>query len=189
MGIRRRWPGCAKGGYDRHRLWTHNAHRQPAGRRRPDRRMVRSYPASGADPTAAPKATSTCLTAPTPCRVVARRSTAVSERVVPRLELSNNALDRWITRSHARLTNPGATPPRDERIAHVLSTAATPSLPPTSAGSPVRGAARVSDRAGVARLRCCRVWRRRSRAPGGHDAWRSRRRTRVVSLAGADHRP
>ena len=105
-------------------------------------------------------------------------------------------LDRWITRSHARLTNPGATPPnpgatppRDERIAHVLTIAAIPTVPSTSAVSPLRGAARVCDRGGVARVRCCRVWWRRSRVPGGYDARRSRRRTRVISLAGAYHRP
>ena len=81
MGIRRGRPGCATGGRDRRRLRRHGARRQPAGCRRPRSRMVPSYPASRVDPTAAPKATSACLTAPTPwwtpCAPAATRSSWV----------------------------------------------------------------------------------------------------------------
>ncbi len=67
MGIRRGWPGCAAGSRHRRRLRRHGARRQPAGCRRPRSRMVPSYPASGADRTAAPGGCRPCLTAPTPC--------------------------------------------------------------------------------------------------------------------------
>ena len=127
MGIRRGWPRCATRSRHRRRVRRHGARRQPAGCRRPRRRMVPSYPAPGA--------------------------------------------------AHPPLRKLPAVPDRPY------------ALPPTSAVPPVRGRARVCDHGGVARVRCCRVWWRRSRAPGGRDARRSRRRTRSVSLAGANHRP
>ena len=89
MGIWRGWPGCATRGRHRRRLRRHGARRQLAGCRRPRRGMVPSYPVSGADRTAAPKATITCLTATTPCSAVACRSTATA--TPRRLELSNDA--------------------------------------------------------------------------------------------------
>ena len=82
MGVRRGRPGCATRGRHRGRLRRDGARRQPAGYRRPRGGVVPSKPSSAADPIAAPGASSTCLTARTRCRAVARRSTATS--IAPR---------------------------------------------------------------------------------------------------------